>query len=284
MAIDQFGLSSAQVAQAFLLGLVAALGAAWLPASEAARCDPARILHPGAALEIFSPLRPWGLRGAVLFLAVAAAASFLSLHGGSKFLGFAAAGAVIAGFSLLVPWFAVFVARCFRPCGTLARLASDHLIRSLHRNAMTIAALGAAVAMTISVTVMIHSFRASVLRWVDHTLVADIYFAPAINDIAGPQAFLPVETLDWAKSRLTWRLPPFREMPIRFRDHPSALAVVDGRARGDLEFLPGLPRQRREEISGRSSRGRFGKFRHSVSDRQTKNHSAHPGRPADIFS
>lgn len=241
VAIESFGLSSSQVALAFGLALVASLGAAWWPAAEAARCDPALILHPGAAREVFSPLRLSWLYAAVGFLAIAAAFSFFSLHGGSKFLGFIAAAAVIAAFSLLTPWLARFIASCFHSGGIETRIASDHLVRSLHRNTITIAALSAAVAMTISVTVMIHSFRASVERWVGHTLVADLYFAPAINDIAGPQAFLPPETLEWAKTQPVSEISTFREMPVRFRDQPASLAVVDGRARGDLDFLPGSP-------------------------------------------
>ena len=124
-----------------------------------------------------------------------------SLKGGSKYSGFAAAGAIIAGFSLLVPWLALAVAFFFRSFGVIFRLATNHFARSLHRNTLTIAALAAAIAMTISVTVMIDSFRGSVQRWIDHTLTADLYIAPAVNEIAGLQAFLPAEAEAWAEGQ-----------------------------------------------------------------------------------
>ena len=79
-----------------------------------ADCDPARILHPGSGIEVFSPLRKRGLAWAILLLGAAAGLCLYSLKGGSKYSGFAAAGAIIAGFSLLVPWLAVAVAFCFR--------------------------------------------------------------------------------------------------------------------------------------------------------------------------
>lgn len=238
--LDHLTLGPWQAAGAFGVGVAAALVAAWVPASEAARCDPARILHPGAARELSSPLRWTGLAGACVLLAASVALSVWTLRGGSKLLGFAAAGAVLGGFSLFVPWLTAAVARCFRGCGRLAMLASDHLVRSLHRNTVTVAALGAAVAMTISVTVMIHSFRASVHRWIEHTLVADLYIAPAANDIVGLQAFLPDTSASTAAGLPGVKdIATFRELPIRFRNAPTALTVIDGKGRGEVKFLEG---------------------------------------------
>jgi putative ABC transport system permease protein len=139
-----------------------------------------------------------------------------------------------------VPWLAVAVAFCCRRFGVLSRLATNHFVRSLHRNTLTIAALAAAIAMTISVTVMIHSFRSSVQRWIEHTLTADLYIAPAGNEVTGLQAFLPDESAAWAESQPdVLEAGTFREVPIRFRDEPTTLAVINGKARGKLDFLQG---------------------------------------------
>lgn len=238
--ITHLELTPLQIAAGFAVGLAAALAAAWMPASRAASYDPARVLHPGSAMEHFSPLRlQWAL-WAFLFLADAAGMSLYVWHGGSKVLGFVAAGAVLAGFSFLVPWVAFGTAQAARPFGLLARLGANHLVRSLHRNATTIAALAAAVAMTISVTVMIHSFRASVHRWVERTLVADLYLAPAANEITGLHTFLPTSALAWAAAQpQIVETATFREVPIRFRDQPATLSVIQGGARGELEYLEG---------------------------------------------
>jgi putative ABC transport system permease protein len=238
--IEDSSLTHRQMLEAIAIGMTAALVAAWLPASEAAHCDPARILHPGSGIEVFSPLRKRGLVLATLLIGAAFGLCVYSLKGGSKYLGFAAAGAIIAGFSLLVPWLALAVAVCCRNFGTISRLAADFFARSLHRNTLTIAALAAAIALTISVTVMIYSFRASVQRWVDYTMIADLYIAPAVNETAGSQAFLPDEAESWAGGQAdVLEVGTFRELPIRFRDESTTLAVINGKARGKLEFLAG---------------------------------------------
>ena len=238
--IENSALSNRQMLEALAIGMGAALLAAWLPASEAADCNPARILHPGSGIEIFSPLRKRGFAWAILLLGAAVGLCYYSLGGGSKYSGFAAAGAIIAGFSFLVPWLALAVAFCCRKLGVLSRLATNHFVRSLHRNALTIAALAAAVAMAISVTVMIHSFRSSVQRWVGQTLTADLYIAPAANEIAGLQSFLPEESYAWAEARPeVLEIGTFREVPVRFREEPTTLGVTNGKARGRLEFLAG---------------------------------------------
>jgi putative ABC transport system permease protein len=252
--LDHLALNPGQAVAAFGVGLASALIAAWAPASEAARSDPARILHPGAALELSSPLRWSGLVASAVLLAASVGLSFWTLHGGSNLLGFAAAGAVLGGFSLLVPWLTAAVGGCFRHSGRLLKMAADHLVRSLHRNTVTVAALAAAVAMTISVTVMIHSFRASVQRWIEHTLIADLYVAPAANDIVGLQAFLPEDAAVWAGTLSgVESTATFREVPLRFRDTATALTVIEGKGRGDLEFLESSGAEARADFaSGRA--------------------------------
>lgn len=252
--INRFELTWGQMGAGLGLGLGAAVLAAWLPASEAAACDPARILHPGSAMESFTPLRLRWLAAGTLFLAAAAGLSFSALNGGPRFFGFAAAGSVIAGFSLFVPWVTAGISRSFRPAGILPRIAADHLKRSLHRNGITIAALAAAAAMAISVTVMIFSFRASVQRWIGKTLVADLYLAPAENEIAGPQAFLPSEAVSWTQAHpAVAEVATFRELPVQVQGQDVSLAVIEGPARGDPEFLPGsLPEAKEEFLKGRA--------------------------------
>ena len=129
--VENTSLTDRQMLEAIAIGMTAALVAAWLPASEAAHCDPARILHPGAGIEVFSPLRKRGLVVAILLIGAAFGLCVYSLEGGSKYLGFAAAGAIIAGFSLLVPWLALAVARSHDP-------GVFHQRRALHALDLTV--------------------------------------------------------------------------------------------------------------------------------------------------
>lgn len=232
-----------------LAGTGAALLAAWIPARQAAAVDPTRVLHPGAAPELF-PLRarPLALFGTVLLL-LAVVASVGALHGGVPLLGFAAAFCVLAGFSLMVPLVTDAAARGLRGLlvardaarGAILRLALEQTQRALHRTAPTIAALAAAVAMTVGISVMIHSFRGSVVAWSERTLTADLFIAPAANELLGLSHTLPDETVAWWNSRRGVRsVGTFREFETRTPDGvPVTLGAVSGRARGEIDFLHG---------------------------------------------
>lgn len=242
VSVGELAVTPSQVLLAFAVGLPAACVAALRPAYEAASTDPAIVLRSGSLVDSARPrLRRWTLLGAVA-LVLAAALSWWSLHGGGDYLGFAAVGLLIAGTSLVVPAAVAVFARLVRGPGWIVRLSAQHLLRAVHRNAITIAALAIAAGMTVSVSVMIDSFRASVSSWVARTLVADLFIAPAANEIAGLQSFMPPETVAWSrKDPRVAEVATFRELNVRADGHTTALGILDGRARGDLEFLAALP-------------------------------------------
>lgn len=241
VSVGHLAITAPQVALAFAVGTGASLLASWHPASEAAACNPAEVLHPGSAMAAFS-LRAgrWLAPGLVLLL-LAATAAWAAYRGGGKYLGFASVGLLIAGFSLAVP--AVVSGACgllkFR--SWMMRLGAQHLVRSLHRSAVTIAALAVAAAMTVSVSVMIHSFRGSVSAWLEKTLVADLFIAPAANEIAGLQNFIPADAAGWARAHPAVKeAGSFREIQVQFDGSPAAMGVVEGNARGKMVFLSRL--------------------------------------------
>lgn len=228
-------------------GLAAALVAAWIPARQAAQLDPTRILHPGTAPEIFRVraglLAGWGTG----MLALAFLASCAALAGFSALFGFAAAFLVLAGGSLLVPA-SMNVAARIVGClplrgsgGALLRLSLGQTLRAMHRTAPTAAALAAAAAMTVGIGVMIHSFRGSVVDWVGRTLAADLFIAPAANELVGLEHTLPPEAVAWWKARPEVdSVGTFRELEARTTNGESVtLGLVGGPARGAVDFLHG---------------------------------------------
>jgi len=238
VSVGRLAITPTQVALAFVVGVGASLIASWQPASEAASCNPVEALHPGSAMTAF-PFRSgkWLLPG-IAFLLLAGFSAWWAFQGCGKFLGFASVAFLIAGFSLVVP--AVVVGACgvmkFR--NWMMRLGVQHLVRSLHRSAVTIAALAVAAAMTVSVSVMIHSFRGSVSAWLEKTMVADLFIAPAANEIAGLQSFLPANAVDWARHhRLVKEAGTFREIQVLLDGTPAAMGVIEGCARGKMVFL-----------------------------------------------
>lgn len=238
-----------EMAAGIAAGIGAALVAAWIPARQAACVDPTRVLHPGAAPEIFPmPARQLALWGVGLLL-VAWLISWWTLVGGPALLGFFAAFLVLTGFSLMVPLateataavvFSMKHHRMFSG-GVLLQIAVEQSKRSLHRTAPTIAALAAAAAMTVGISVMIHSFRGSVVTWADHTLTADLFLAPAANELLGLAHTLPEEEEAWWSGRAcVAAVGTFREYESRTTEgDPVTLGVISGPARGSIDFLHG---------------------------------------------
>jgi len=233
----------------FAAGMIATLVAAWIPGRQATLIDPSRVLHPGAAPEIFPvPIGRLALIGLGLLI-LAPVFSIGALYGGMAPLGFCAAFCILAGFSLMVPLVTEVVARRGRKLmagqtffgAPMVRLGFEQTKRSLHRIAPTAAALAAAVAMTVGISVMIHSFRGSVLSWVGRTLTADLFIAPAANELLGLVHTMPEGATDWWRRRKeVLSVGTYRETGCRTTGGiPVTLGVVSGPGTGAIDFLHG---------------------------------------------
>ncbi len=112
-------------------------------------------------------------------------------------------GAII-GFALLAPGAAVLLGRALRAAlarrtgrvGWIGRMAASGLERNLSRTGVAIAALVVAVSVTVGVGAMIASFRGSVERWLDRSLTADLYVAPAEREAGFVGASRPATIID----------------------------------------------------------------------------------------
>ncbi len=92
--------------------------------------------------------------------------------------------------------------------------------------------------MTVGVSVMIHSFRGSVDRWIGSTLVADLFVGSAGNEIAGVQSSLPERAAEWTRSQPgVTNVATFSEVPIDLRGERTALAVVSDSPEAGRAFL-----------------------------------------------
>jgi len=257
LSIDRSYLHPAQFLTAAIFGLGSVLLGAWLPASAAAAVDPVAALSLGAHRErAVGQAQRWGKWGWLCF-AIAGLAGAGALRGGPPMLGFGAAFFVLAGASCWAPaatrwggWLAGRVGGA----GVLRRLAAENLQRSVGRNALTVAALAAAIAMMVGLVVMIFSFRGSVDAWIDRGIVADLFIAPAANEIVGLNATVPPAALTWLEARPEVEsVDTFREQTVRLSTHdqapePGLLAVVKGRYRDNLTFLGGDGARKMERV------------------------------------
>lgn len=234
---------------AWSVGLISVIFSAWFPAQHAANQDPVVALHGGTRLErSVLPSRGW-LLGGIVSLAVAAIFSWAALASGPRWLSFVGAFAVIAGFSLLVPRvmfrFSAAAAKIFRGHrdrrrGTVeTQLAAENLRRALLRNSVTVAALAIAVAMTVGVSVMVFSFRKTVETWINQTLLADLFIAPAANEAFGDSAYFPRDAFEFlAAHPAVDAADTFRAVEVPMGDNDVAMAVITGKRR-EFQFVHG---------------------------------------------
>lgn len=225
---------------AAVLGMGAVLVGAWVPANEAARVDPVNALTLGSRLGQSTQIKSWwafaGL-GALFCGAACCGLSFVV----RPWFGFAAAFFILMGFSFFAPGSTALFSRLLgNSCALWPRLASENLARSAHRNAVTIAALAAAVAMAVGVSVMIFSFRESVDAWIQRGIVADLFIAPASNEIIGLSAFVPAEALSaLQKMPGVAAVDTYRQLSAKMRGEPVELGAVRGADRRNLHFTGG---------------------------------------------
>ncbi|MEY3481466.1 MAG: ABC-type antimicrobial peptide transport system, permease component [Verrucomicrobiota bacterium] len=255
VSIEKLAVTPWQIAAAVIAGLAAVVAAAWFPSREASRAEVTGALHMGTVMEQHATLPSRWLAFGCAALAAAFGASWFALRTGPALLGFAAAFLVIIGFAFLVPAATAVAGRVFRfaallsPQGTALRLAARNLVRAMHRNSLTIAALMAAIAMTVGVSVMIHSFRASVEQWINRTVQADVFLTLSANEQTGFHAELPAELLAWIEAHPDIEaVDTFYEKRIPFRGDEVFLGVVSGRMRGDLAFTRGSDKEKAERL------------------------------------
>jgi putative ABC transport system permease protein len=246
VSIEKLAVTPWQIATAALAGLASVLAAAWIPSGEATKIEVTRALHLGTAMEHYATIPHRWLVYGLASLVLAFAASWFALHTGPALLGFAAAFLVIIGFAFLVPAATTAAGRLvsplvnFLPRGTAWRLAARNLVRAMHRNSLTTAALMAAIAMTVGVSVMIYSFRASVDTWINRTIQADLFVTLAANEVAGFQTTIPDQVIAWLENHpLVESVDTFHEKRVPFRGEEVFLGVIRGRMRGELEFIGG---------------------------------------------
>ena len=144
---------------------------------------PARGDEPGRARGRRAPDGP---RATWIGLGLlAASAAVLALPAGIVG-GFAGLFVLMIGCALVAPAAALGLLRLIHPLaaaafGSIGRLATRGIAAAFSRTSVAIAALMIAVSASIGVGVMIASFRAAVVTWLEGTLYADVYVsAPSL--------------------------------------------------------------------------------------------------------
>jgi putative ABC transport system permease protein len=243
------------------LGCVVAVAAALVPIGEALRTVPREVLHPGW-VERRGQIRAGRL--AIIGAGLGALALALAQVGpvaGIPWFGYGAALCLVLGGAFLTPLAGMALDRLVRPLAIRigaveARLASGTLAATPGRTAVAAGALMTALAMMVSVVVMVGSFRNTVERWIEATITADLYVSPAARQAVGPSAYFgdPGIMDQIASVPGVVAIDPYRQVPVEYRGHSillSARELTIVRERSGMQFTRGDP----SDLFARLSRG-----------------------------
>ncbi len=232
------------------LGFFASIFAALLPLREALRTPPIQGLRSQHPQSIAG--RPWKMRAALFALLVGAAAFFASLPPLADRPIWALVSALFLLSTLLVlagPLIDICAGIRPRFMGAGAaisiRLAQAALEASRTRAAWAASAVGVSVALAVSMTTMVGSFRQSVVDWTAQAMPSDLYVRP-LTTVGGASA----GTIDPALTEVAIDtfgadfVDPFHQSSAHYKGN---LILLGGAAftvvaqHGGVPFLDGRP-------------------------------------------
>ena len=177
-----------------LLGVLATVVTAAFPAWEAASVPPRTALSRANLESKAQRVVRWlGVSG---LLMIGFGAAILAIPTKNLIVSFGGTIAVVFGFAMLTPiftiWFMALSRRITVPLwGFLGRMAPREVVNSISRTSVAVAALMVAVAVTIGVSLMVGSFRFTVVTWLEQILHGDIYIS-----VPGATVSQPIQPLN----------------------------------------------------------------------------------------
>ncbi len=262
--VERLRIGAGDLLLGLAIGVLVSAAAALAPARVAAGVPPREPLSLGAAeADTGRPGRRRARRLAVAGLAILLLAGLLAglpAWRGQPLGGYGAAFVVLVAALLVAPVLVLAVGRVVRPvagrfAGPAARLAADHFVQGLRRNAATVAALAVSLAMLVSVWIMVSAFRATVEAWIAQTVRADLLATPAARLGGSREASLPVGVVERIRALpQVAEVDAFRGADVRYEGRPIVLGSGDlalQLRRGRLPFMAGTPADALAEVKAR---------------------------------
>lgn len=237
LTVRGVAIPTSSVLKGLALGVAATMLAAAPPAWEAATVPPRTALSR-SGLESKAGRAVKGAALASLAL-LAAGVVLLLIPAPGLTLSFAGTFAVIVAIGMQTPLVTKLLMDGVTPLssrlgGVLGRMAPRSVVSSLSRTAIAIAALMIAVSVTIGVSLMVSSFRYTVVAWLAQTVQGDVYISPPSATATANSA-----TIDPAAEAIVrgWpgvaRVDTLRSVTVDSPDGPVQLAAVDNPGLGD---------------------------------------------------
>lgn len=225
-----------------IIGLLSTALTALPPAWEAATVPPRSALYRSgledkAQKAVF--VSAWG--GAIL--GVVGCFVLLGIPSNNLVISFSGTFAIIVGLAMLTPLTTRAIMSFIAPisarlAGLLGKLAPRDAEKSLSRTSIAVAALMVSVSVTIGVSLMISSFRYTVVTWLTQTLQGDIYIsAPGIN-ATQPETEIQNEVIDFiATHQDVEKVAKLRAVSVDSPAGPINLTAIDNPIRDARLFI-----------------------------------------------
>jgi putative ABC transport system permease protein len=164
-----------------ILGITATVLTAVPPAWEAASVPPRLALSRSNIESMAQAAARLAAVGGIILLLISI--SILMLPTRNLYVSFTGTFTVVIGFAMLTPLMTKNLLLGAAPLlgylwGSLGFMAPRNVSNALSRTSVAVAALMVAVSVTIGVSLMVGSFRQTLITWLDQTLLGDIYITP----------------------------------------------------------------------------------------------------------
>lgn len=208
------------------LGVAAALAGGWWPARAAQRLPPAQTLKGlGTAATA-------GGHGAIGLVLVALGALLTGVPPvfGIPLAAYVAIGLLLVGGIAVLPWAMAWALQRLQPLAArrlLPLLALERARRMRGSAAIAVGGVVASLALAVALTVMVSSFRGSVMQWLDAVLPSPLYVRSALGTQGSDTALLPAGLAE-AVAQLpeVERVHALRASPLQLDPALPALMVL----------------------------------------------------------
>ena len=241
-----------EILLSFWVTVFISLAAAYRPARETLNIAPKEALASHGMAAPSGMTRRRGVWTGLLFILLAWPFSKLPDIPGIPLSGYLAVLFLVMGFSVLAPlvlrWMGAFLSPVVqRIAGEGAFLGVRYVRDSGSRSAIAVGALVVAVALFVSLTIMIHSFRHTVSLWVQQSVRGDFYMRPSMAGLNQYRDPLPQEVMTGLRDLPDdVTLLPYRRIYLTYGKTPYQLEAFDFQVFsrfGTLILIEGDPRR-----------------------------------------
>jgi putative ABC transport system permease protein len=226
---DELATSPAFLAGSLAIGVATSIGAALIPARNAARVDPVQALQKGKYQVLSADEHRLRARLAAI-LGMVSMGCLAS--GGSRAVFYTGYVLAIVAALLLTPLLSLWLARGIRPLLRWVRpvegaLAADSLIQAPRRTSASVAALMLSLALVVAFAGMARASYDSIIDWMNTALNPDLFVLPSQNIVIRTIRFPSTMAPELAGIPGVERVQMVRDARIVFRRTPVMIVAVE---------------------------------------------------------